>query len=468
MLFITSVYYAASIPGLFFLTYLYDHGFILKAFLIGAPVSAFMFLNLFCLAIFLSKKALVGTVKPGQYKIKSLFYLRYWILQRLAKRDIEVFADSLYFPWYLRMLGAKIGKRVEIAELPHVDPDLLEIHDESFIASSVAIGVPRIFGGYINFKPTLIHKRSFVGNSALIPAGTELGEECLIGCLSIPPNNTEAKQQHTSWFGSPAVYLPRREIFEGFSEKETFRPSKFLVAQRLLIETIRILAPSTCYYLYLVGLFCAFDLVTQHVNLINAILLFPAAALFSSSLIGMAIIGFKWLFIGKLKESAKPVWSRFIWKYDIFVHLFNSFLGPMILFPFLGTPFAAPFLRALGAKIGKRVFINTLEFTETDLTEIGDDVALNSECIIQTHLYEDRIFKMSRIHIDDQCNIGTGSIVLYNTVMEKGSSLGSLSLLMKGEILPHHSYWVGIPAQHPVSFSFATILKREVENANFS
>jgi carbonic anhydrase/acetyltransferase-like protein (isoleucine patch superfamily) len=39
------------------------------------------------------------------------------------------------------------------------------------------------------------------------------------------------------------------------------------------------------------------------------------------------------------------------------------------------------------------------------------------------------------------------SLVLYDTRMESGSSLGSLSLLMKGEVLPTNTAWAGIPAR---------------------
>lgn len=40
----------------------------------------------------------------------------------------------------------------------------------------------------------------------------------------------------------------------------------------------------------------------------------------------------------------------------------------------------------LGTKTGKRVFLNSTCFTEYDLITIGDDVAVNRDCTIQTHL----------------------------------------------------------------------------------
>ena len=104
-------------------------------------------------------------------------------------------------------------------------------------------------------------------------------------------------------------------------------------------------------------------------------------------------------------------------------------------------------VRCLGTKIGKKTYIGTARFAEFDLISIGDNVCINAETLIDTHLYEDRIFKVSTIDIHEGCNVGVGSVVLYDTVMEKNASLGNLSLLMKGERLPEGTRWQGIPAQ---------------------
>jgi phosphopantetheinyl transferase len=91
--------------------------------------------------------------------------------------------------------------------------------------------------------------------------------------------------------------------------------------------------------------------------------------------------------------------------------------------------------------------METTYLTEYDLISIGDDVALNDECTIQTHLFEDRVMKMSTIDIQRACSVGCGSIVLYDTRMEAGAVLSDLSLLMKGETLPAGTRWEGTPAR---------------------
>jgi non-ribosomal peptide synthetase-like protein len=112
-----------------------------------------------------------------------------------------------------------------------------------------------------------------------------------------------------------------------------------------------------------------------------------------------------------------------------------------------GTPFVCWYFRLLGAKIGRRVYMETTDLTEFDLVKIGDEATLNADCTIQTHLFEDRVMKMSTIDIAAQCTVGSAALVLYDTQMEEGASLGDLSLLMKGETLPARTRWEGIPAR---------------------
>jgi len=78
---------------------------------------------------------------------------------------------------------------------------------------------------------------------------------------------------------------------------------------------------------------------------------------------------------------------------------------------------------------------------------LGDDVLLGPDCTLQTHLFEDRVMKMSTVELGDGCTVGTDAVVLYDTRMEAGSALGDLSLLMKGESLPEGTRWVGSPAR---------------------
>jgi non-ribosomal peptide synthetase-like protein len=448
IVFVMVMYYLCILPSISVISYVYEQHEYWGTMLLAVPAGSILFLSLYYLSVIVCKKILMNKLTPGSYPVRSFYYLRYWIIQKMFDVDeISIMADSLYFPMFLRRLGAKLGKGVEMGETPHIVPDLVTIKKGGFVASSVALAWPSVYQGTITFAPVTIGEKGFAGNVSLLPGGKSIGAEGLLGSLSLPPENNDSAIPGSAWLGSPAVFLPKRELFTGFSQQQTYEPPKKLYLLRLGIEFLRILLPTILSFIALFNLFYILDFMLGNYSWETTVLVLPFAEfVITLSLVGL-LVGLKWVLLGKLKPLTKPIWDVFIWKNDIIEYSYNYFTNIHYTTKVIGTPFAMWLHRCLGTKVGKRVFTDTAEFSEFDLISIGDDVCINSETILQTHLYEDRIFKVSNITINNGCNIGVGSIVLYNTLMEENSSLGNLSLLMKGECLPSNTQWAGIPAQ---------------------
>ena|GEM_PF-3465946 len=134
-----------------------------------------------------------------------------------------------------------------------------------------------------------------------------------------------------------------------------------------------------------------------------------------------------------------------MWRLEFVNALFEFMATPMALDALRGTPLLPWYLRLLGCRIGRQVYVETTGFLEFDLVDVGDRAILNRDCILQTHLFEDRVMKGSWLRVGLDCEIGTQSIVLYDTEMKDGARVGPLSLLMKGEVLPAGPVWVGSP-----------------------
>jgi non-ribosomal peptide synthetase-like protein len=442
------VRYICYLPAIMLITYFYEHGSYLTTILFATVIGTGTFLPLYFFTICACKKLILHKIKPGVYPLKSFYYLRQWTVVRMLDIDeIYTMADSLYLPFLLRFLGAKIGKKVEMGEVPHIIPDLITIEEGGFTASYVALAWPNVYKGYISFAPVTIGKRGFAGNFSLLPLGGQIGDGGLLGCMSITPPNNKAANANTAWLGSPAVFLPKRELFLGYPEHQTFNPSRGIYLSRLLIEFIRIIMPTTFSLIMLFNILYVLDYLLDNFSLLTTFLMLPIMELgITASLVGI-VIGLKWLILGKVRPVMKPMWDIFLRKKDLIEYSYTYFVCPNFTAMILGTPFAPLLFRCLGAKVGKRVFTDTDSLAEFDLITIDDDVCLNTESILQTHLYEDRIFKIASIELNEGCNVGVGSIVLYNTVMERDATLGNFSLLMKGERLPANTSWRGIPAQ---------------------
>jgi non-ribosomal peptide synthetase-like protein len=113
----------------------------------------------------------------------------------------------------------------------------------------------------------------------------------------------------------------------------------------------------------------------------------------------------------------------------------------------VGTPFLPLVLRGFGARIGRGTWIGTTFLTEFDLVVVGDDAAVGMGVSLQTHLFEDRVMKMSVVTVQVGASVGTRAVVLYDAVVGERVRLGALSLLMKGERLTPGTSWRGIPAE---------------------
>ena len=269
-------------------------------------------------------------------------------------------------------------------------------------------------------------------------------DESLIGVLSIPSATKMSKG--SVWLGSPAFYLPRRQLSQSFDESLTYIPSRELYIKRLAYEFFRIILPPTLFSLAGGILWIVFSYLLMYYSVAVAIALSPWLMLLPGVGITAIVVAIKKTLIGRYTPKVKPLWDIFVRRTELVTGLYENAVVPALLAFFTGTPFAAPILRALGVKVGRRCYIETTFITEFDLVEIGADSSIGAMCSLQTHLFEDRVMKMSYVKIGNGCSIGPRSVVLYDSVLEDEVRLDGLSLVMKGEVLPHNTRWRGSPS----------------------
>ncbi len=412
------------------------------------PVAGLLHVLTTCAVVVLGKRLLLPALRPGTYPLRSWFGLRKWMADRLMVLSLGL-TNSLYSTLYLlpflRLLGTRVGPRAEVSTVSHIDPDLLTLGAECFVADLAVIGAARVCNGYMVLGETVIGERGFVGNAALVPGETQMAKDSLLGVLSVPP--TQSIEPGTAWLGSPAIFLPRRQASQHFDEAFTFRPPLRLVACRLVIEFLRVVLPSTLtfagFFLLALGVL---ELI-EEVSLPLLALVLPLIYLGLSMLLTLVTAGLKWLVMGRYRPRVEPQWSHFVWRTELITGLYENVAVPWLLHWLGGTPLMAWGLRLFGARIGKRTYLETNFMTEFDLVHVGDDAAVAGQAALQTHLFEDRVMKMSTVTLGPGCTVGPRAVVLYDAELAAGAELEALSLAMKGETLPAGSQWRGIPGQ---------------------
>src|SRR5690606_23926832 len=215
-----------------------------------------------------------------------------------------------------------------------------------------------------------------------------------------------------SWLGSPAIYLPKRQDSGTYDETLTFRPSRRQRAERLVIEFFRITLPASllavAFYLYLLGI----SQLADRLGLLSVAALAPLLAIGASLAVVIAVATIKWCVVGAYRPRVEPLWSRFVRRTEFVTGLYEAAAVPALLNLVIGTPFLPPLLRLFGTRIGKRTWIGTTYLTEFDLVTIDDHATVGRGVSLQTHLFEDRVMKMSTVHIGAGATVGDRAIVL--------------------------------------------------------
>ncbi|POR56539.1 Pls/PosA family non-ribosomal peptide synthetase [Bosea psychrotolerans] len=392
--------------------------------------------------------AILPRVTSGSYSIHSGFYARKWTVALATEVTLEtlssLFATIYMRAWY-RIMGAHIGQGAEISTNLSGRYDLTGIGAGNFIADEVVFGDEDMRRGYMRLDMTRTGDQVFVGNDAVVPPGAVIPDRVLIGIKSKPPAN-ELMQPGDTWFGSPPIRLPTRQKVD-LGADWTYKPSLGKQFARGIFEAFHTSFPAMLFITF--GTI-AVDLVLQreinHQDWLGLAVSFTVVAMIIAITQALICAAIKWLMMGVYRPVMKPMWSWWAMRTEAVAVLYWG-LGGKVLFDHLrGTPFLPWFLMLFGAKFGKGCWLDTTDITEFDCVKMGDFCTVNAHSALQTHLYEDRVMKVGRVHLGKGVCVGAGATVLYDTHVGDYAQIGLLTVIMKGENLPAHTRWEGAPA----------------------
>ncbi|KAE8765812.1 Pls/PosA family non-ribosomal peptide synthetase [Georgenia thermotolerans] len=401
-----------------------------------------------CVLVLGVRRLALPATPVGVHHLRSQLGLEKWFGDKLLELSVDLnntMYSTLYTPVWLRALGARVGRGAEVSTIGHIDPDLLTLEDGTFVADMASVGSATYCNGHVALRATEVGARAFVGNASFVPSGTHLEEGSLLGVQSVPP--ATGVPRGTSWLGSPAFFLPRREMYDEFTEAQTYRPSRRQVRRRYVIEFFRVVVPASVLSLSTFGTLYTLTFVAAFLTTPPTVLLTPLVALTFSLLVVLFVAALKWLLVGRYRPRVEPLWSGFVRRTELVTGIYEAAAVPALLEALTGTPVLGPLLRLFGTKVGRRTLVESTYLSEFDLVRISDDVVVGPHASLQTHLFEDRVMKMSTVTLRDRASVGGRAVVLYDSEVGVDATLAPLSLVMKGERLPPRTAWCGIPAQ---------------------
>ena len=411
--------------------------------LIWAPALVVIWILIYISVMAFMLRLLAFKAKDGFYQLYSRAGWRIWIYESLvgsAQRGLFPLYASLATPILFRLFGAKVGKNTEISTLWCL-PAFCKLDGKTFLADDTKVGTAEYNLGWVALQETHLKETTFVGNSAIVRQGSQLDSDVLIGVMTLAP---EKAPSGSSWLGNQALELPL--LRANGDIKRTYNPTKKLVGARLFVEAWRLIVPVFSLTV-LEGVGAALLDCYRHLSVWAACGL-AGVILFTGGIVAALIsILAKWILVGRIKPGEHLLWSGFVWRNELVDVFIEDLAVPWLIGPATGTPLLNWYMRALGAKIGRGVTCETYWLPEPDLIEIGEGSVINGGCVLQTHLFHDRILRLGKVRLGNYCSLGAHSIALPASALGNHCYIGDGSLVGRGEELPFGSNWQGNPLQ---------------------
>ena len=111
-----------------------------------------------------------------------------------------------------------------------------------------------------------------------------------------------------------------------------------------------------------------------------------------------------------------------------------------------GSPLWTSHLRWCGARLGRRVYVNSLSVSDYNMLDFGDDVVIGADAHVSGHTVEAGVVKTGRVTLGAGVTIGLNAIVEIDTHIASGCQVGAMTFVPKHARLLEPGTYVGVPA----------------------
>jgi non-ribosomal peptide synthetase-like protein len=386
---------------------------------------------------------LLGPAPLGSYSVHSSASMRLTMQSALVEAAGKWLSGTLMWPMWLRLAGAHIGRGCEISTITDVVPSTVRIGAGTFFADGIYLGGPRLHAGTATIDTVELGEGCFVGNHAVLSAGTRLAPGTLLGVST--SSEHIPSESGASWFGHPAFRLPRREVVE-MPRELTHDPPLVRRVNRWMWELARFALPIGPV---VVGLawFRAMELAQPEVSAgVFRLVVLPLGVLGALAALCGGVLLLKWLLIGRVRPGTHALWSCWCSRWDFLYVAWGMWASKPLVF-LDGTLLLVGYLRAMGCRIGRRALLGSgfSHVVDPDMLRFGDDVTVDA--LFQAHTFEDRVLKVDHVDLRDGCTVGPNTVILYGADIGRGAQVLPHSVVMKREVLTSGQRFEGAPTQ---------------------
>jgi len=145
-------------------------------------------------------------LKEGEYKLNSFGLVKWFVVNSLYYVVSITFMDFILLTplasMFYRLMGARVGKNVQINSKFGADLSLLEIGDGTVIGGHSTVICHSFERGKLILKKVKIGKRVVVGLNSVILPGCEIGDGALVSAGAVLGKNVKVEPKDV-YFGVP-------------------------------------------------------------------------------------------------------------------------------------------------------------------------------------------------------------------------------------------------------------------------
>ena len=157
----------------------------------------------------------------------------------------------------------------------------------------------------------------------------------------------------------------------------------------------------------------------------------------------MRLLGWRPVAPAELPIATLP-WALCDWaRYQMSAHVVGFLAGGLLR----ATPVWSFYMRLNGARLGHRVWVNSLGVTDHCLLDFCNDVVIGAGVHLSGHTVERGIVRIAPVRLGTGTTVGVNTHVEIDVETGPGCQFGSLSMVPKGSRLDGDSVYVGCPVR---------------------
>ena len=415
-------------------------------------VGTFLLMEIASFGLAISGKWLVaGRLRPGRYLLWGVTYFRWWLADKFCNlAPVGLITGTPMLNWYLRALGARIGRDVLMDSITIGAPDLLSIGEGGSIGTAVHIENARVEDGWLILGPVQLDEHAVVDSYAVLENDTRLGRKARLSGLSALAAGRQIPDGET-WLGSPArrVDAPQEALPP--------RPASGTLqrAAQLCFFAVTSLAVAVLFFMPLFPSFMLIDWMDMHLwnlyeNETQPLLTFaaffllaiPASALLVTLTILLAA-GLKRLLLRRQQAGMFSVYGTTYCRAWLVARILDGSLG--VLHGLYASVFAPTWLRLMGARVGRGSEVSTATGIVPDLLCLGEHCFIADGVMLGDEEQRGGWKVLRQTTIGDRSFVGNGAYVADGAVVPDDVLIGVQTRTPENTALRSGQTWMGSP-----------------------